>query len=231
LSAVLQTFALTIVLAAMLGSTGCVGWLDGGSSGSGGSTSPTGSAKGQLSASSTSVVFGNVTVGTSTSQMVTLTNTGSANVAISSVSATGGGFSASVAANVTLTPNQSVTVSVNFSPTAAGGATGKLSVSSNASNSPLQVALSGTGITTNVQHSVTLNWQPSASSVIGYFVYRGTSSNGTLSRLNASAQTSTSYTDRSVAGGQTYLYAVRAVDFNNVQSPYSNQVSVTIPSP
>jgi hypothetical protein len=187
----------------MLGSAGCVGWLDGGSSGGGGSPPPTGSATSQLSASSTSVDFGNVTVGTSTSQLVTLTDTGSANVTISSVSATGSGFSASGASNVILTPNQSVTVSVNFSPPAAGGVTGKLSISSNASNSP----------------------------VIGYFVYRGTSSNGTLSRLNASAQPSTSYTDRGVASGQTYLYAVRAVDSSYVESPYSNQVSVTIPSP
>jgi hypothetical protein len=231
MSAVLRNLALTTVLAAMLGSAGCVGWLDGGSSGGGGSPPPTGSATSQLSASSTSVDFGNVTVGTSTSQLVTLTDTGSANVTISSVSATGSGFSASGASNVILTPNQSVTVSVNFSPPAAGGVTGKLSISSNASNSPIQVALSGTGVTSAVQHSVTLSWQPSSSPVIGYFVYRGTSSNGTLSRLNASAQPSTSYTDRGVASGQTYLYAVRAVDSSYVESPYSNQVSVTIPSP
>lgn len=178
-----------------------------------------------------SVDFGNVTVGTSTAQLVTLTDTGNANVSISTVSATGSGFSASGGWNVILTPNQSVTVSVNFSPTAAGGVTGNLSVSSNASNSLLQVGLSGTGVAPAVQHSVTLSWQPSTSQVIGYFIYRATPSGGTLSRLNASVDASTDYTDTSVASGKSYDYAVRAVDSTNVESVNSNQVSVTIPSP
>jgi hypothetical protein len=177
------------------------------------------------------VNFGNVTVGTSTAQLVTLTDTGNANVNISSVSATGNGFSASSGSNLILTPNQSVTVSVNFSPTAAGGVTGKLSISSNATNSPLQISLSGTGVASAVQHSVTLRWQPSTSQVMGYFIYRGTRSGGPLSRLNPSANASTSYTDNSVASGQSYVYAVRSVDSRNVESGNSNQVSVTIPNP
>lgn len=236
----LGNLALTIAFLGMLGNAGCMGLTGtpsggsstgGGSSGGGGGTPTAGSGTGQLSANSTNVNFGNVTVGMSTAQLVTLTDTGNANVSISSVSATGSGFSASGASNVILTPSQSVTVSVNFSPTAAGGVTGKLSVVSNASNSPLQVALSGTGVAPTVQHSVTLTWQASTSPVIGYFVYRGTPSGGALSRLNASAETSTSYTDGSVAGGQSYVYAVKAVDSGNVESSYSNQVSVTIPSP
>ncbi|HXJ17541.1 MAG TPA: choice-of-anchor D domain-containing protein [Candidatus Polarisedimenticolia bacterium] len=241
LCADVEILALAIALVGMLGSVGCVGLsgtpssggtsTGGGTSGGGGGTSTGGSAAGQLSASSTSINFGNVTVGTSTAQLITLTDTGSANVTISSVSATGSGFSASGASNVILTPNQSVTVSVNFSPTTAGGVTGQLSISSNATNSLLQVALSGTGVAPTVQHSVTLNWQPSTSQVIGYFVYRGAPSGGALSKLNASAEPSTTYTDSSVAGGQSYVYAVSAVDSNNVESAYSNQVSVTVPSP
>jgi hypothetical protein len=46
---------------------------------------------------------------------------------------------------LTLTANQSVTFTVTFTPTTAGAASGSLSVVSNASNSPLNIALSGTG--------------------------------------------------------------------------------------
>jgi hypothetical protein len=212
----------TVVLVGMLGSAGCLG-LTG--------SRPSKGSGGPLSASSTSVSFGDVTVGTSTAQLITLTDTGDTNISISSVSATGSGFNASGASNMILTPNQSVTVSVNFSPTAAGGVTGKLSIASDAANTPLEVPLSGTGIAPTVQHSVTLNWQPSTSQVMGYFIYRTSPSGGALSRLNPSAELSTTYTDRSVAGGENYLYAVTSVDYNNVESGFSDQVSVTIPSP
>jgi hypothetical protein len=185
----------------------------------------------QLTPNSTSVSFGNVTVGTPTTQTVTLTDVGTANVSISGVTVTGSGFSASGGSNVTLAPNKSVNISVTFNPTAKGGVQGNLSISSNASNSPLKIPLSGTGVSapSAQQHSVTLNWQASPSQVIGYFVYRGTSANNS-SRLNGSASASTTYTDSSVANGQTYLYSVTSVDSSNVESSPSNQISVTIPS-
>jgi hypothetical protein len=132
----------------------------------------------QLSANTSNLSFGSLTVGTSSSQSVVFTNTGNSNVTISSVSASGTGFGASGGSNTTLAPNQSVTVTVNFNPQAAGAATGTLSVSSNASNPLLQIQLSGGGISQPVQHSVALNWDPSASAVIGYFVYRGTITGG-----------------------------------------------------
>jgi hypothetical protein len=185
---------------------------------------------GVLTASATSVSFGNVPVGASTAQLVTLTDTGKSNVSISTVSATGSGFSASGGSNVILTPNQSVTVSVNFGPTAVGGVQGNLSVSSDASNSLLHVGLSGSGMAQSGQHSVTLNWQPSSSQVIGYFIYRGIIQGG-LSKLSTSVDPSTGYTDSTVAGGQTYVYAVTSVDSGSVESAQSTLVSVTIPSP
>ena len=185
----------------------------------------------QLSANASSLSFGNVTAGTSSSQSVVLTNTGNANLTISNVSASGTGFGASGGSNTTLTPNQSVSVTVTFNPQAAGAATGTLSVSSNASNPLLQIPLSGGGISQPVQHSVALSWDPSASAVIGYFVYRGTITGGPYSRLNPSVDPSSSYTDGSVSGGQTYFYVVTSVDSSNTESGYSNQVSVTIPSP
>jgi hypothetical protein len=201
----------------------------GGSSGGSGASGGEPFVSSELSPSSPTLTFGNVTVGSPTSQLVTITDVGTANVTISAVFATGTGFTASGGSHVTLTPNQSVTVSVNFDPTVPGGVQGNLSISSNAKNATLQVGLSGTGVSDVVVHKVALNWQPSASAVIGYFVYRGASANG-LSKLGGSLDTSTSYTDSSVAAGQTYYYAVTSVDSSEVESAPSTPISVTIPS-
>lgn len=186
----------------------------------------------QISPSTSTLSFGNVTIGTPSSEPVILTNSGNADLSISSVTASGSGFSATGGSGVTLAPKQSVTVLVTFDPSAAGPVTGGLAIASNATNST-SVALSGTGVTTpanNTGHSVALNWDPSASAVTGYFVYRGTISGGPYSKLFASADTTASYKDSNVSNGQTYYYVVTAVDSSNVESAYSNQVSVTIPS-
>ncbi|HKR29897.1 MAG TPA: choice-of-anchor D domain-containing protein, partial [Terriglobales bacterium] len=117
-----------------------------------------------LNLSSTSLSFGNVTTGTSSApQTVTITNTGNSNVTISQITLSGAGYSITGgSAAVTLTPTQSITVSVLFSPAVAGTVNGGLSIVSNASGSPANVSLSGTGVAT-VQHSVKLNWTASAS--------------------------------------------------------------------
>jgi len=187
-------------------------------------------AVGVLTPGSASVSFGNVTVGTSTSQPVSLTDTGKANVIISSVSVTGGGMSVSGGSNVTLTPNQSVTIYVNFDPTGAGAVQGNLVVSSNASNSALKIGVSATGVAAQAaQHTVSLSWQPSTSVVVGYYVYRGPATNN-LSKLTGTIDTANSYADGSVANGQTYVYAVTSVDSEQVESAKSTPVTVTIPA-
>jgi hypothetical protein len=183
----------------------------------------------KLSANPTSLNFGTVTVGTTDSQNVSLTNTGNTNVAISSVGTVGTGFSSTGGANATLTPNQSINVSISFNPKAPGGVTGTVTISSNAPK--VQVALAGQGAGTPVPHSVTLNWAPSVSTVVGYNVYRGSVSGGPYTRLNPSTDSLTSYTDHGVSGGQTYYYVVTAIDASSIESGFSNQVSVTIPSP
>lgn len=183
-----------------------------------------------LTANSTAVAFGSATVGTLVTQSVMLTDSGTANVTISGISTKGSGFSEAGGSNVTLTPNGSVTISVSFDPASAGTAQGSLTISSNASNTTLSITLTGTGVAPPAtQHSVALNWQPSASLVSGYFVYRGSSASNTT-KLFLSSIAATSYTDSSVANGQTYFYAVTSVDANSVESAPSNEVSVTIPS-
>jgi hypothetical protein len=184
----------------------------------------TGNEAAKLTASSTQVSFGNVAVGASTSELVTLTATGTDNVVINGLTAIGKGFSTSTKSGVTLTPNQSLTVSVSFEPTAAGTDTGKLSIASN--GSPMEIALSGTGVSAS-QHSVALSWQATPA-VIGYYVYRG-SQVSNLSKVTA-LDPNTSYQDTSVTNGQTYVYSVTSVNASYVESPQSSPVTVTIPN-
>src|SRR5215469_6420193 len=101
-----------------------------------------------LVASPTSLNFGNVNDGSSSTLGVTLTNSGNSNVTISSVTLSGAGFSASgVSAGTILTPNQTATLNVLFAPTAAGSVSGSVTVTSNATNSPAVLSLSGAGVT------------------------------------------------------------------------------------
>lgn len=108
-----------------------------------------GATGGLLTASPTSISFGNVALGGSSTQSCTVTNTGNSNVTITQgfvngtefkVSSTGGSF------NGVLTPGQGITFNVIFAPTTMGSVTGSISIASNAANSPLTVPLSGTGV-------------------------------------------------------------------------------------
>jgi Abnormal spindle-like microcephaly-assoc'd, ASPM-SPD-2-Hydin len=180
-----------------------------------------------LSVSSSSLSFGNVSVGNSTAQLISLTNTGSANLSISNVSTSGASFSTGAGSNIILTPNQSLTVSVNFVPAAPGNVSGSLVVSSNARNSTLQIPLSGTG-TTAASHSVVLSWNPSTSAVIGYFVYRSSVSGGPYTKVTSSVDPVPSFTDPDLASG-AYFYVVTSVSENNVESGFSNEVEVIVP--
>ena len=180
----------------------------------------------QLTTSPTSLSFGNVTVGSST-QTVTLTNSGNSSVSISQVQVSGPGFSTSgLTPPMTLLGGQSTNFIVAFTPAGGGSVTGSVSVVSNAANSPAIINLSGVGV-----HLVTLNWDPSTLVVAGYNIYRGTQSGGPYTQLNSSPLSVTAYTDSTVQAGQAYFYVATAVDLNNVESMLSNEISATIPTP
>jgi hypothetical protein len=183
-----------------------------------------------LSASSTSVNFGNVSIGGSGSLSVTLTNTGNSSVTISSVNTSNSQIATSgVSGGLILTPGQNAAMNVTFSPLTAGTLTASVTVTSSASNSPLTIALSGSGVQPS-SHSVTLSWKGSLSSVAGYNVYRSVSG-AAYTKMNSSLIPTSQYTDTTVQAGQTYYYVATSVDSTNQESPYSQQVSVTIPTP
>jgi hypothetical protein len=183
-----------------------------------------------LNVSPASLSFGNVTTGTSSAtQSVTITNTGNSNVTISQISTGGAGYSVTGGSTpVTLTPAQSLVLTVQFGPAVAGSVNGSISIVSNANGSPASVTLSGTGVAP-VQHSASLAWNASTSTVSGYNVYRSTVSGSAYMKINSSVVSGLSYTDSTVLSGTTYFYVTTSVDSSGIESSYSNEVQAVIP--
>ncbi len=106
----------------------------------------TGVADGQLAPSITSEAFGSVAVGAVQSQTVTLTNGTASSVNISQASVSGAEFQISgITTPLTLNPSQTTTFTVKFAPVSAGSASGSVTITSNATDPTLNIALSGTG--------------------------------------------------------------------------------------
>jgi hypothetical protein len=188
--------------------------------------SGTGSATtGQLSISPGSLNFGNVNVGSSTTQPSSMTASGGS-VTISSASSSNSQFSISgISLPVTINAGQSVAFDVVFSPTQSGSDSSSLSFASTASNQANE-SLSGTGV--NPSYSVNLSWNSSNSPVSGYNVYRGTAP-GVYAKINSALDPVTAYTDSTVAAGVTYYYAATSVNSGGQESGYSSPVQVAVP--
>jgi hypothetical protein len=192
------------------------------------SSAPTTVAASTLSANVSSLNFGNTGLAAGAQRTVTLTNTGSSSVTISGVSVSGAGFTAGGASGLTVSPNQTATVSATFSPYTIGSLAGSLTITSNAKNSPVTIALSGTGVTSST-HSVALSWSASSSSVAGYNIYVSPSSAGPYSLLNSSPVPSTSYVDTNVLAGDTYYFRITSVSSSYQESVPSATVQAVIP--
>ena len=186
---------------------------------------------GELRVSSAAINFGNVTVGSTQKQVETLFAAGGP-VTVSSATVDNAEFATSgISLPITIPSGRTVSLILAFRPQSPGTATGGLTLESSAINSSAQVPVTGTG-TPGVEHSVTLSWDPSASEdVIGYNIYRGNQSGGPYSLVNSSPDSNATATDDHVSGGQTYYYVVTTVNSDGLESAYSNQASVVIPSP
>ena len=176
----------------------------------------------------TSLSFGNVATGTkSATKNMTITNTGNSNVAVSQISVAGAGYTLTGGGTpLTLTPSQNLVLGVQFDPASAGSVAGSISIVSNATGSPAKVTLSGTGV---IQHTVSLSWSDSGSTVAGYNVYRSTTNGNGYVKINSSLIGSPTYVDSNVTSGTTYFYVATAVDSSGNESAYSNQASAAIP--
>jgi hypothetical protein len=182
----------------------------------------------QLSVSPSTFSFGNVTEGSNGSLPATL-NASGASVTVTADNFSNSAFSLSgLSFPLTIPAGQNVPFTVTFTPQGSGPASGTLSFTSNATNSS-GASLGGTGVAAS--HSVNLGWTASSSpDITGYNIYRGTQSGGPYSKINASLNASTSYTDNTVSDGQTYYYVTTAVNSSEEESSYSNQAQAVIPS-
>jgi len=120
---------------------------------------PTAAYSQQIAVSPYALGFGNVLVGSSGTQPLSITNTGSASVSVSNVAVNGTGYAVSgLSCPLTLSPGQSVGLNVIFSPPAVGSDSGSVSVTvltqtwkhngkrSSSTATTTMVSLSGSGI-------------------------------------------------------------------------------------
>jgi len=122
-------------------------------SGSGSATagSPT------VTLSSSTIAFGTVVVGDSGSSSVTVSNSGTAALAISSIALSGtnqANFAETNTCGSSLAGNASCTITGVFTPAASTNYTATLSITDNATGSPQTIALTGSGTTTTVTHTL-----------------------------------------------------------------------------
>src|SRR5580692_8407423 len=138
----LATFAMCL---AIVGLSSCAGYT------SATKTQPSDPGTGILSPSVTNVSFGSVAVGNTATQSLTVINTGLGTATISGATLTGAGFTV-IGGNPsgTIAVGQSSTIQIQFAPTSAGAITGSLTIVSDASNSPLAIAIAGTGTQTGL---------------------------------------------------------------------------------
>ncbi|HWX20908.1 MAG TPA: fibronectin type III domain-containing protein [Candidatus Binatia bacterium] len=91
------------------------------------------------------------------------------------------------------------------------------------------LALSGIGTALQAQSTVTLAWDPSPDpAVTGYKLYQGLASQSYSITNNVGK--ATSITVSNLTAGVTCYFAVTSYDLNQLESPFSGEISYTVPS-
>jgi hypothetical protein len=188
-----------------------------------------------LSASPGSFAFGGVAVGSNSTQSITLTNTGATSIAISQATASGTGFSITGFIPLTLNAGQTTSFTAKFAPTATGNASGMITVTSDATNPTLTIALSGSGTQAHLSAnpasvnfgSLLVNSNASVSITLtntgtGSVAISGGSASGTGYSMNGLVPTT-------LTAGQSTLFTVKFAP--TVAGPASGNVSITSDAP
>ncbi len=184
----------------------------------------TGVADGQLAPSATSEAFGSVIVGSSRSLTEVITNAGGSSVTVSQVTVSGTGFSFSgMSVPVSLAAGQSAGIDVSFAPKWSGGVSGSLTITSDATNPALSIALSGTGTTTAGNLTVTPSTLGLGNVVVGS---SGTAS-GTLTASGANVTVTAANTGNSVfsVGGLSLPITIPVGQSTSFSVTFSPQIA------
>lgn len=181
---------------------------------------------GELLVTPAAIDFSNVGPGSYATQNGTLSAANSA-VTISSITSSDPEFTVSgLSLPITIPAGQYASFTVTFTPQSGGSAYATLTFASDASNSLASEPVSGS----STPHSVDLSWNAGLSQdVIGYNVYRGNVSGGPYTKINPTLDPDLNYADAFVFSGNTYYYVATAVNSNNEESTYSNEVQAVIP--
>jgi hypothetical protein len=171
--------------------------------------------------------FGNVTVGTTQTQPITISAAG-ASVTVSSATSSNSQFVLEgTSFPLTIDAGRSESLHVVFTPKSGGTISGTLMFASDASNSRTLESLAGIGSVT--EYSVSLYWNASTSDVVGYNVYRSTSESGPYGKINGQLDPNTAYKDATVVSGHTYYYAATSVDSSGKESALSTPTEAVVP--
>jgi MYXO-CTERM domain-containing protein len=135
------------------------------------------------------IPFGNVTIGATSDQTLTVNNVGNGDLVLGTVGGTAAPFELvnDGCSGQTLLPAASCTVDVRFAPAALGAAAGSLDIPSNDGGTPLAtVALGGTGVSLATPDiEVTDNIQPADDLLVPFGnVTEGTTRDGTITVRN-----------------------------------------------
>lgn len=190
----------------------------------------------QLQANPTTLTFGSINDGSTSTLTVTLTNTGLTPVTILQAAVSGSGFSSpGIPPSTTIAAGATLPVQVSFAPTSATSYSGTLTITSDATNPSLTVNLSGSGQA--LQATVSAN----PASVAFGNVNTGTTANQTITLTNTGngsasiTQITSNGTGFSVSGTPVMPYTLAAgatVSFTANFAPtsvtsYSGSVTMT----
>jgi hypothetical protein len=157
----------------------------------------------QLSLQPGNVAFGNVPVGSTNTQTMTISNPGSATLNISQSSVSGAGFSITgLTLPLNVAPGTMSSFTLSYTPAGAGTVSGTLKLVSNAPVSPANFVLSGSGVAQTSQLSASPVSLSFASTAVGS---SSASQTVTLSNTGNAAVTISKLTSSSTAFGVTGL--------------------------
>ncbi|MDR1341239.1 MAG: choice-of-anchor D domain-containing protein [Prevotellaceae bacterium] len=175
--------------------------------------------------------FGNVNIGSSTHNTLTITNTGTGTLTVNSISCPFA-YSANWSGG-TIEAGRSQSVLITFSPTTLTSYNGNISVSSNASNGTQYISVSGSGtyaVPTFTPASGTYTSCSSGSSVCGSETYTAGTISATVQSYDSSTRTITfrvKKCDNGLFSSSGYLYVVGASLCISYDIGYINRKSVS----
>jgi P pilus assembly chaperone PapD len=175
-------------------------------------------AGGLLTATPATASFGSVPVGTSNSQGLHLKNSGTTNITISASAVSSPRFKLQgLTTPLLLAPGQTAACTVVFTPTTTGYVAGSASITSTASNSPLTLTMSGSGVAATPALTVTPATLVFANETVGnteslaVTLNNSGNSNVTVSSIGVSAadiQTGGGVSGATIAPGQSATLSV-----------------------